>query len=152
MPALIVTRGLPGSGKSTWAKSWIAENPVQRVRVNRDNLRYEFYGRYNGLTFEQEERITRHQRARVAAALRLGNDVVVDDTHLRNLYVRQWEQISRREGARLFVRDFPIDVHTAIARDAARTRTVGADVIISLAEKFTDDGTPQPFTSDLINA
>lgn len=152
MPALIVTRGLPGSGKSTWAKSWIAENPVQRVRVNRDNLRYEFYGRYSGLTFEQEERITRHQRARVAAALRLGNDVVVDDTHLRNLYVRQWEQIARREGARLDVRDFPIDVHTAIVRDAARTRTVGADVIISLAEKFTDDGAPQPFTSDLISA
>lgn len=152
MPALIITRGLPGSGKSTWAKSWIADNEAQRVRVNRDNLRYELYSRYSGLAFEQEERITRLQRARVVAALRLDKDVVVDDTHLRNLYVRQWEQVARREGAQLAIRDFPIDVNTAIARDAARSRTVGADAINFLAEKFTDNGAPQSFISDLIDA
>ena len=36
---LILTRGIPGSGKSTWAKAWVAENPERRVRLNWDDMR-----------------------------------------------------------------------------------------------------------------
>lgn len=150
MSKLIITRGLPASGKSTWAKTWIGEDPAHRVRVNRDNLRFDLYGRYTDLAYEQEERITRLQRSRVLAALRVGHDVVVDDTHLRGLYVRQWERLARQEGAELVVLDFPIDVATAIARDAARARSVGAAAITHLADKFTDSGHLRPFASDLI--
>ena len=39
MPKLILTRGIPASGKSTWAKAWVQEDPQRRVRVNRDDLR-----------------------------------------------------------------------------------------------------------------
>jgi predicted kinase len=40
MGKLILTRGVPASGKSTWAKAWVEEDPLNRVRVNRDNLRW----------------------------------------------------------------------------------------------------------------
>lgn len=39
MNTLTITRGLPGSGKSTWAKAWTAADPTCRARVNRDDLR-----------------------------------------------------------------------------------------------------------------
>jgi hypothetical protein len=36
---LVITRGLPGCGKTTRARAWVAEDPSRRVRVNRDDLR-----------------------------------------------------------------------------------------------------------------
>ena len=36
---IILTRGIPGSGKSTWAKAWVAESPETRIRLNWDDMR-----------------------------------------------------------------------------------------------------------------
>ena len=36
---LILTRGIPGSGKSTWAKAWVDEDPEHRIRLNWDDMR-----------------------------------------------------------------------------------------------------------------
>ena len=38
MSTVIFTKGLPASGKSTWAKAWAAEQPG-RVRINSNDLR-----------------------------------------------------------------------------------------------------------------
>lgn len=39
MSKLIITRGLPASGKSTWARQWVLEDPKHRVRINQDDIR-----------------------------------------------------------------------------------------------------------------
>ena len=39
MSHLIITRGLPASGKSTFAAQWVEESPDTRVEVNRDFMR-----------------------------------------------------------------------------------------------------------------
>mgnify|MGYP003455142708 FL=1 len=39
MNKLILTRGIQGSGKTTWARQWVAEDPDSRVRINNDDLR-----------------------------------------------------------------------------------------------------------------
>lgn len=49
MSGVIVLRGLPGSGKSTWAKEWVAGDPDNRVRINRDDIRYASFGKYWGV-------------------------------------------------------------------------------------------------------
>ncbi|WP_397517910.1 AAA family ATPase [Rhodococcus opacus] len=36
-----LTRGLPGSGKSSLARLWVQQDPEGRVRINRDDLRAE---------------------------------------------------------------------------------------------------------------
>ena len=36
---VLVLRGLQGSGKSTFAKQWVNEDPEHRVRFNRDDIR-----------------------------------------------------------------------------------------------------------------
>ena len=35
---IIVLQGIPASGKSTWARQWVSEDPEHRVRFNRDSL------------------------------------------------------------------------------------------------------------------
>ena len=39
MTNLIITRGLPGCGKTTYARAWVAEDREHRARVNRDDIR-----------------------------------------------------------------------------------------------------------------
>src|SRR5690606_5077486 len=91
MTQLILTVGLPGSGKSTWAKQWVAEDPARRARVNRDDLRAMLRGQLVWGDRDLEAQVTVAQRATVAALLADGVSVVVDDTNLnlarRNILV-----------------------------------------------------------------
>ena len=38
---LVITRGLPASGKTTWARGWA--NQPERVRLSRDDLRQQLF-------------------------------------------------------------------------------------------------------------
>ena len=39
MKRIILTRGIPASGKSTWAKQEVLKDPEHSIRINRDDLR-----------------------------------------------------------------------------------------------------------------
>ena len=54
MRTLIVLSGMPGSGKSTWAKGYLKEHPSTRW-VASDEIRKEFFGIPN--CFEDEDRV-----------------------------------------------------------------------------------------------
>jgi len=47
---LIITKGLPGSGKTTWATAYVLDHPAgSEVRINRDSLRQMLHaGRLKG--------------------------------------------------------------------------------------------------------
>lgn len=140
MSELIITRGIPASGKTTWAKAWVTEAPATRLRVNRDDLRRMLYGVSYGLDYKAEQGITRHQQAIVKDALANGVDVVIDDTNLRARFVKAWFAFS--ENVR-FV-DFKISAEDAVLRDSTREHSVGAEVIRSFAAKFLRKGELPP--------
>lgn len=133
MTELILTRGLPASGKSTWAKAWVAEDPKNRVRVNRDDLRYMMFGSYWGKGVD-EDAVTAAEEGAVKAALAKGRSVVVDATHLTAKYVKRWARIHP-----VTLQDFPVDPKVCIERDWLRGdaggRSVGAKVIRDLAKR-----------------
>lgn len=147
MTTLILTRGLPASGKTTWAKAWLAESPATRARVNRDDLRAMMF---DAPTYEwaQEQLVTEAQRTTVAGLLAAGRDVVCDDTNLRPKYVREWQRFARGLGAEVRIEEFPADLATAIRRDAERDRTVGEEVIRRMAGKFLRKGEFLPIPAD----
>lgn len=135
MTTLTLTRGLPASGKTTWAKQWLAQDST-RVRVNRDDLRAMMFGTP---TYEwaQEELVTAAQRRAVGAALAAGRDVICDDMHLRPRYVREWRTFAAQHGADVVVQEFPISVEESVRRDAQRgAASVGEATIRRLASKF----------------
>lgn len=132
-PSLTITRGVPGSGKSTWAKAWVAADPVNRARVNRDDLRLNLYGRPAPLDYKLEEAVTAAQHAAVRALLEAGKDVVVDDCHVRSKYVTEWARIAEDAGAdfEVYSEFAKVPLETCIARDLLRTGNahVGEQVI-----------------------
>jgi predicted kinase len=148
MAELMITRGLPASGKSTWARQWVAEDPAMRARVNRDDLRSNLYGTARP-THQQESAISVVQQAAVRALLAAGRSVVVDDMHLRARYVSNWVAVAASAGAGFGLQDFTdVPVEECIRRDAERgargDRAVGEEVIRELHGRFLASGRGLP--------
>ena len=80
MIKVILTRGLPGSGKSTWAKKLIVENPNSYKRINKDDLRAMLDdSKYSN---DSEKFILQVRDAMILMAIENGKHVIVDDTNL----------------------------------------------------------------------
>lgn len=73
---LLILKGLPASGKSTWAREHCEKNK-DWVRVNRDDLR-----NMRGLYWlpKQEKLITKWEDACLISALESGYNVILDST------------------------------------------------------------------------
>ncbi len=133
MTTLTITRGLPGSGKTTWARE-----QAGAVRVNRDDLRRMLHGGQIGLGWA-EVQVTLAQRAQVEALLRAGVNVICDDTNLRPRIVRELAELALKCGADVVIRDFTdIPLEECIARDSTRPvdEQVGADAIRGMHQRY----------------
>lgn len=124
-PLLVITRGLPGSGKTTLAKAWVAEMPWRRVRINRDSLRDMLHGGHRN-NMEQERMVSLIQRAGVRAALGDGYQVVVDDTNLNDDHFDALAAIAAEFGVEVEVWDLrSIPLYVCLARNELRAGTPG---------------------------
>lgn len=150
MSSLTITRGLPGSGKSTWAKAWVAVKPDERARVNRDDIRVMLFGTDRGLSWKQECAVTEASRASVKGLLKAGCDVVADDMNLRPRYVREWAKLAAFAGAEVHVVEFPMSVDDAVSSDAQRPRPIGEQAIRHLAGKYLQKGHLIPLTDEAV--
>ena len=135
---LLITRGLPASGKSTYARAWVADDRAHRARVNRDDLRT----MVDDGVFEQgvtEPRILAARDSLVLALLGNGLDVIVDDTNLPQRVASDLFRLARSAGADFAVEDFTdVPVGLCIERDAARTdkKPIGETVIRDMHARF----------------
>lgn len=151
MPKLTITRGLPASGKTTWARAALAAvSPGSTVRLNRDDLRrMALPTGYRNPEYDAEQRISLVRDAGLVGLLKAGCDVIVDDTNLRAKYVRGLMEIADRAGAEVEFQDFTdVPVAECIRRDAARPERerVGATVIQGMYDRYLAqlNGKPPP--------
>lgn len=134
MTKLILTRGAPASGKTTYAKQWVSMAP-KRVRINRDDLRFSMYGLYFGDPID-ENAVTKVQHAMVVAALKAGNSVIVDDTNLNERFAKKLIALGHRHGAEVEVIDFEVPLKELLRRNEARTLTENRHVPEDVVRKF----------------
>lgn len=130
---LVITRALPGAGKTTRARAHVAKNPKRWMRVSRDAFREMFHGvRFSGL-HELEDAVTVAQYATIRALLHAGYEVISDSTWLDERDFQRIKALAREVGAEFEVwdmRDVPPGV--CIQRDEDRGSLVGPDVIMDM--------------------
>ena len=136
---IILTRGIQGSGKSTWAKQWVAEDPDNRARYNSDDMRCMF-GPYNVKKWEPREQILNTVfDSFMIAAMNAGRDIVVDNMNLSDKAVSRVEVLANTfnetrtsgdyEYEIEFKDFFDVPLSECIRRDAMRPNPIGATVI-----------------------
>lgn len=131
-PRVIVLRGLPASGKSTYAKRLVADDPMT-VRWNNDQFREMAYNRR--FVPKREEFVVAMRDAFIEEALSRNLSVVVDNTNLNPVHlITMRKKFSIYEGVEVV--DFPIKVLDAIRRDKGREFSVGPNVIQSMYADF----------------
>jgi predicted kinase len=88
---LYITIGLPASGKSTWAKKLVHDNPGQYKRVNKDDLRAMLD--VSHFTNGNEQFVMDTQMFIISEALKQGKNVIVDDTNLSFKHQERFENL-----------------------------------------------------------
>lgn len=136
MSTLHFTRGLPASGKTTFARAWVAEDPANRARVNRDDLRAMLHdGQWHGHATETQ--IVAARNAVIATLLADGKDVVCDDTNLAQGMAKDLAKLARSKGAAWQVHDFSdVPLDECLRRDALRDNPVGEEPILRMHHKY----------------
>ena len=137
MSKLIITRGIPSSGKSTWAKQWVLEDPEHRVRINQDDIRL-MLGKY--WVPSREKLVQEIQFDAIIEALSREFDVVIDNTNLNNKVLDQFNRLIKTfEDYEIEYKDFfdtPLSV--CIERDKNRDLQVTEKVIRSFYNNYKD--------------
>ena len=130
---LILTRGIQGSGKSTWARQWVEEDPENRVRINNDDIR-NMLGKY--WVTSRENLVSSIKENMAEEAISRGYDIVVDNMNLNPKEVLFWKRMIEDanmdpDGYKYEIefKDFFIPLEECIRRDAMRPNPIGEKVI-----------------------
>lgn len=124
-PKLEVLKGLPASGKSYYAKQLEEQG---WVRTNKDTIRLSFE---NYKQKRDEKKVVKERNRQIIEALEQGKNVVVDDTNLNPVHIKDLSAIAREYNAEFTVNDSFLKVPLAecIERDKHREASVGENVI-----------------------
>ncbi|MBT32409.1 MAG: hypothetical protein CMO01_22325 [Thalassobius sp.] len=131
---ILILKGLPASGKSTWAKQYCIKNKSW-VRVNRDDLRY-MRGEY--WIPKQEKLINDWENHCVLDALAKGYNVILDATNLNKARNEERVKMYQESFPDLTVeyKWFKADLEECIRRDLQRSNSVGEKAIRKIYERY----------------
>lgn len=130
-----VYKGIPASGKTTYALEQMKKYPGKFKRVNRDSLRSMLDGDH--FDWDNEDFIVSLRDTIIERSLRKGFDVIVDDTNLKDTNWPMYCDIAKRVGnVRVMEKYFPVELKEALARNALRPKPIPADVIENFFDKY----------------
>lgn len=122
-PTLYVTRGLPGSGKSTWAAQEVIsakQSGQDTVIVNKDDIREELSKKGWVWSHEAEKEVVAARDKVIVGALSRGESVISPDCNFGG-HKDRLQELARTYGAEFCLVDFTnVPVEECIARDAKR--------------------------------
>ena len=144
MKRIILTRGIPASGKSTWAKQEVLKDPEHFIRINRDDLR-NMSGKYWVPAREKYILSCRNLLLNTAIYMNF-NTIIIDDM---NLNPKDFEYVSAvvdkaneiikdiKNQYKIEIKDFTnVPLNVCIERDSKRENPLGEKVIRDIFNKY----------------
>lgn len=133
---ITITRGLPASGKSTWANEIVRDPASNTKRINKDDLRKMIHA--NVWSKETEHAIVAARNTLIQTFLRLGHNVIVDDTNIETKHIADIFHLVACEfpNVEIEVKDFDDNVEDCIENDLHRDAKVGEQVIRSMDKRY----------------
>lgn len=129
-------RGLPGSGKSTWAKEKLKElGPNFAKRASKDDLRAMLD---DGQWSRGNEAFVVNAEQQIAeAALLAGKHVIIDNTGFAQVHINRYTELAKKHKAKFEMVDFTnVSVEDCIKRDLKRLNSVGEVVIRGMHQEY----------------
>ena len=146
MKRIILTRGIPASGKSTWAKQEVLKDPEHSIRINRDDLR-NMSGKY--WVPAREKYITACKGTILINAINFKFDtIIIDEMNLNpkeNGYLKGMVSMmndtfkDNNDKYIIEIKDFtnvPLDI--CLERDSKRENPIGENIIRDIFNKYKE--------------
>lgn len=134
MPTIYMTKGLPASGKTTWAKKTQRQYP-NCVNVNKDDLRAMLHDGSHSKVKEKQVLDVRDYIVRLS--LGAGKNVIVSDTNLNPVHEENLRKIAKEQKSNFEIVDFThVPLKTCIERDSNRENPVGEKVIRGMYNQY----------------
>ena len=138
---LILVQGISGSGKTTWAKQWVEEDPIHRVRLNYDDIRC-MLGKY--WVPEREPLMKKIFDTALDDAMFAGYNIVVDNmSNLNPVHVQEYQSLVYNHNLEYEDNQYEIEiklintpVEVCIERDSKRVIPIGEKVIRQQWRKY----------------
>ncbi len=124
MQKIIILQGIPGSGKSTWARNFIKDKSESYIIVCRDDIR-NMLGDY--WVPKRENLVSEIEMDCITAGLKLGYNIIIDATNFNPKTKEKFEITF--SAYNIEYKFFDVSLEEAIERDNKRERKVGADII-----------------------
>lgn len=144
MRTLLLLRGAPGSGKSTWIK----DNGLEPYTISADSIRLLFQSPvydpetgYCGISQDNDKAVWKFLYDRVEERMSRGEFIVIDAT---NKSVRKWKEYADKYRYRVFVKQFDTPLQECIRRNQYRESWKYVPVNIIVAMHKTIESEPIP--------
>lgn len=137
MKKVIILQGIPGSGKTTWARDFLLTHP-DYIRISRDDIR-NMRGKY--WIPKQENYISDIENYCLLQALSYRYNIILDNTNLNHKTLDNIKSIVEKYNKDYVIiyKLFNPSVDVCIERDSKRPNSVGEEVIRGFYNRYKDD-------------
>jgi predicted kinase len=144
MKKVLILKGLPASGKSTFAKNLLDENKGMWKRLNKDDLRAMLDNGHHSTS--NEKFVEKLRDMMLIEALKEGKHVIIDDTNLSDRPVDRITQVVHKyakdagDQVKIEIKTMETSLEESLERDAKREKKVGREVIMKMNKQhFLND-------------
>ncbi len=134
MKIIFYLKGIPTSGKSTWANEQMRKYPNRFKRINKDLLREML--NFSKFDIQKEKFLLNVRDYIIRLSLKKGFDIIVDDTNFSDKHWHRINEVAKEVGdVKVIEKYFDVNCKEAIKRNSTRKNPVPESVILNMFKK-----------------